>query len=347
VENEILQSIVEMTRQRDLDSLEYSLAATLAELVPAQSISLYKLLDEDNHEQLEEVVRLFIDTDSKKEVSYEWNYDSKIFTADNYIKQCLDDLSPVSYKDSGFVCLLIPVLSSNKVIGVLSIGSKQELSAHESLISCFTRIYGNYLYILNESECDKLTGLFNRRRFDNKLKRLLNMQRKKQEEYATSEDINEKRKLEDSSCAWLVMLDIDNFKAVNDTFGHLYGDEVILLISQKMKECFRNTDLLFRFGGEEFVIVLEPLPAEQAYTILNNFRKKISDHNFPQIGQVTISIGYAMIREHDYPFTILGLADKALYYAKEHGKNCVYNYESLAANGEFQDQKKSGAIDLF
>ncbi len=347
MDNEILQSIVEMTRQRDLDSLEYSLVATLAELVPAQRISLNKFLKDDNHDQLEEVVHLFIDMDSKNELSYEWNHEPKIIMADEHIALCIEGLKPVSYKNKGYICLLTPILSSGKVISVLSIDSKQELSEFETLIDGFTKIYGNYLYILKESECDKLTGLFNRRTFDNKLRRLLKMQRKKQEEYTVSGNIDEKRKLEDSSCAWLVMLDIDHFKAVNDTFGHLYGDEVILLISQRMKECFRNSDLLFRFGGEEFVVVLEPVPAKQAFTILNNFRKKISDHNFPQIGTVTISIGYAMIRERDYPPTILNLADKALYYAKEHGRNCVYNYELLIADGDIQDQKKSGAIDLF
>jgi len=347
VDNEILQSIVEMTRQRDLDSLEYSLAATLAELVPAQRISLNKFLKDGNHDQLEEVVHLFIDKDSKNEPSYEWNHEPKIIMADEHITLCIEGLKPVSYKDKGFICLLMPILSSSKVIGVLSIESKQELSEFETLIDGFTKIYGNYLYILNESERDKLTGLFNRRTFDNKLKRLLKMQRKKQEEYTFSESIDEKRKLEDSSCAWLVMLDIDHFKAVNDTFGHLYGDEVILLISQRMKKCFRNSDLLFRFGGEEFVIVLEPVSTDQAYTILDNFRQTISDHNFPQIGTVTISIGYAMIRENDFPPIILDLADKALYYAKEHSRNCVYNYESLIADGDIQDQKKSGEIDLF
>ncbi|MFB3090510.1 MAG: GGDEF domain-containing protein [Gammaproteobacteria bacterium] len=329
-----------MTRQRDLDSLEYSLAATLAELVPAQRISLNKFLKDGNHDQLEEVVHLFIDKDSKNEPSYEWNHEPKIIMADEHITLFIEGLKPVSYKDKGFICLLMPILSSSKVIGVLSIESKQELSEFETLIDGFTKIYGNYLYILNESERDKLTGLFNRRTFDNKLKRLLKIQRKKQEEYTFSESIDEKRKLEDSSCAWLVMLDIDHFKAVNDTFGHLYGDEVILLISQRMKKCFRNSDLLFRFGGEEFVIVLEPVSTDQAYTILDNFRQTISDHNFPQIGTVTISIGYAMIRENDFPPIILDLADKALYYAKEHSRNCVYNYESLIADGDIQDQKK-------
>ena len=163
MDNEIHQSIVEMTRQRDLDSLEYSLAATLAELVPAQRISLNKFLKDDNHDQLEEVVHLFIDMDSKNELSYEWNHEPKIIMADEHITLCIEGLKPVSYKDKGFICLLMPILSSSKVIGVLSIESKQELSEFETLIDGFTKIYGNYLYILNESERDKLTGLFNRR----------------------------------------------------------------------------------------------------------------------------------------------------------------------------------------
>ncbi len=89
------------------------------------------------------------------------------------------------------------------------------------------------------------------------------------------------------------------------------------------------------------------MTAEQAWVILNNFRQTISDHQFPQIGKVTISIGYAMINENDYPPAILNLADKALYYAKENGRNCTYNYETLVTEGKIQDQKKSGAIDLF
>jgi len=347
MDNGILQSIVEMTRQHDLDSLEYSLAATLADLVPAHRISLNKFLKDDDYDQLEEVVHLTIETGSKNKPRYKWNHEQKIIMADKYIKRCFEGLSPVSYKNKEFKCLLMPILSGRKLIGVLSIESKQELSEFEVLIDGFTKIYGNYLYILNESERDKLTGLFNRRTFDNKLRRLLKMQSKIQKEIPLSKEIDEKRKHADSSSAWMVIMDIDHFKAVNDTFGHLYGDEVILLISQKMKECFRSTDLLFRFGGEEFVVIIEPISADKVNTVLNNFRKTLADHQFPQVGQVTISIGYAMIQENDYPPTILNFADQALYYAKEHGRNCVYNYEALVVDGEIQDQKKSGAIDLF
>ena len=186
MDNEILQSIVQMTGQHDLDSLECSLAATLAELVPAQRISLHKLLKDGDLDQIEGVVQLFIDMESKNETNFEWNHEQKIIKANEYIIQCLEGLKPVSYKNQGLIYLHMPIISSNKIIGVLSIESKQELSEFETLIDGFTKIYGNYLYILDESERDKLTGLFNRRTFDNKLRRLLKMQSEKQKEIPVS-----------------------------------------------------------------------------------------------------------------------------------------------------------------
>ena len=347
MDNKILKSIIEITQQRDLDSLEYSLVGTLVDIVPAHGISLQKLLNDDNQFELEEVIQLNVKTGPNNENDYEWNYDRNTLETNQYMKQCLDQKASVSYKNNDSLYTLVPVISGRKIAGILSFKSDQDLSEFSPLIDGIARIYGNYLFILNESERDKLTGLFNRRTFDNKLRRMLKMQRDKQKEYTHLTFDGEKRKQNLTSSAWLVLLDIDHFKSVNDTFGHLYGDEVILLISQKMRQCFRKTDLLFRFGGEEFVIVLEPIPDKNAYNVLSKFRQAIADHNFPQIGQVTISIGYTMIREIDYPPTILNLADKALYYAKEHGRNCVHKYETLVNEGKLQDLKKSGNIDLF
>lgn len=347
MDNEILDSIVELTRQRDLDSLECSLITTLIEIVPAQRISLHKLLIDDNNRQLIEVTHTIESEGSTRKINFDSQCDQKINLADEHMRQCLNNSINVKYEKDGSINLLSPITSGGKKTGILSINSNQDLSEHESLIEGIAKIYGNYLYILNESERDKLTGLFTRRTFDKKLSRMLKIQRDKQDEYKNSPDPEQKRKQKNTSHAWLVIADIDHFKAVNDNFGHLYGDEVILLISQKMKQCFRRTDLLFRFGGEEFVIVLEPVTAEDAGNVLENFRKTIEQHEFPQIGQVTISLGYAEIKETDFPPTILNLADKALYYAKEHGRNCVYNYELLVKQGELKDLKKSGAIDLF
>jgi Diguanylate cyclase, GGDEF domain len=95
--------------------------------------------------------------------------------------------------------------------------------------------------------------------------------------------------------SWLGLVDIDKFKCINDNYGHLFGDEVLLLVSQLMKKSFRGTDQLFRFGGEEFVIVLDHATTEGVEVAFDRLRETIAAFEFPQVGRVTISLGYKFI----------------------------------------------------
>src|SRR6202011_3687326 len=95
--------------------------------------------------------------------------------------------------------------------------------------------------------------------------------------------------------SWLALIDIDRFKSINDGYGHLFGDEVLLLVSQLMKRSFRGADQLFRFGGEEFVVLLDRASEPGAQIVLERLRTTIGEHEFPQVGQVTISVGYTRI----------------------------------------------------
>jgi diguanylate cyclase (GGDEF)-like protein len=104
---------------------------------------------------------------------------------------------------------------------------------------------------------------------------------------------------------------------------------------------------LFRVGGEEFVIILEPVTFETASRLIEGFRQTIANHEFSQIGTVTVSVGYTKITEKDFPPTVLESADKALYFAKESGRNCVYNYEELLAENKVTPPRKGGSVDLF
>jgi diguanylate cyclase (GGDEF)-like protein len=157
----------------------------------------------------------------------------------------------------------------------------------------------------------------------------------------------ERRAMNDESHhVWLAMFDIDHFKRINDNYGHVYGDEVILLLAQMMRKSFRQSDVLFRFGGEEFVVLLNSLDEPTACAALERFRERVASHHFPQVGRVTVSIGFAHIGESDYPEIVLDRADKALYYAKQNGRNCTYGYESLASRGMLAPTT-SGSIDLF
>lgn len=348
MDNKILQSVVEITKQRDLDSLEYSLVATLAELVPVVEISILKIINDNNLDKLDAVVCLTATTDDLGEKTYDWKDNSQIIDADEEVKNWLLSPTICSYRSSdGLLRLLAPISCEGKVTGLLSIKSDNDITHFMSLIESFVRIYNNYMVIFNESERDKLTGLYNRRTFDNKLQRLFIAQKLRKEQFLASEHVTERRNKMEDSFVWLVIYDIDHFKRVNDQYGHVFGDEVILTISQKMKECFRNSDLKFRIGGEEFVIILEPATLEKAAKLLERFRKTIADHNFAQVGTVTISIGFAKITNRDYPPVILECADRALYFAKENGRNLVYNYEQLIEQGKLTPPKKGGSVDLF
>src|SRR3989304_3305831 len=344
----ILKSVIEITRQRDIDSLELSLVSTLAEFIPVSAIALYKSLQNSSADKVEEVVRLSVSENNENGKNYNWSSEKQVVTANNNVHQCFQSAAVIrSETDDGYTHLLYPVFLDHKVGGVLSLESHEILTPWHTLIEALITIYNNYLAILNESERDKLTGLLNRRTFDLKLDKLLQAQREKQATYNASPPTSEKRHPEAMSCTWLAMLDIDNFKSINDTYGHLFGDEVILTLSQKMKQNFRNSDLLFRFGGEEFVVILEPTSPEMAKRVFERFSQAIAGHDFPQIGKTTISIGFARLMETDYPHTILVRADKALYYAKEHGKNCVFIYDELLANGLLSEKQTTGSAVIF
>ena len=124
------------------------------------------------------------------------------------------------------------------------------------------------------------------------MKKILTEKNNAPEPLENVEGPSDKRNVQDNSTHWLAVSDIDFFKRVNDDFGHLYGDEVLLLMANIMRETFRGTDILFRFGGEEFVIVLRSTNQQGAHQALERFRITVEEYDFPQVGNVTISIGY-------------------------------------------------------
>jgi diguanylate cyclase (GGDEF)-like protein len=348
MDDRILKSVIGITRQRDIDSLERSLVSTLAEFVPLSSISIYKLPHLHEAGTVEETVRLSITEQDDSGKNHSWSNGKQKVTANRHLNRCLQSVSIVRYEDEdGTTHQYYPVTLEHKISGALVLASRQPLDPWHTLVEALVSIYNNYLAILNESERDKLTSLLNRRTFDFKLDRLLEEQRAIQETYKSSGRIPEQRHPDPAYSAWLAMIDIDNFKRINDTYGHLFGDEVILMLSQKMRGFFRNTDLLFRFGGEEFVVVLEPTSPEMAKRTFERFSRMIADHEFPQVGKTSVSTGYARIMENDYPHAILERADKALYYAKESGKNRVCNFDELVANGLLSRRKDPGSTVLF
>ncbi|NIM59626.1 MAG: diguanylate cyclase [Candidatus Aminicenantes bacterium] len=155
------------------------------------------------------------------------------------------------------------------------------------------------------AETDPLTNIYNRRKFS----RLLDQEIQRVERYDRFLSI--------------VMLDIDHFKKVNDTYGHDTGDYVLRRITELIKENIRITDILARYGGEEFVIILPETDVKGASRQIDRMRKTIEKTSFDGVGNLTISAGITGYMGGDSCKSMITRADKALYSAKEEGRNKI------------------------
>lgn len=164
----------------------------------------------------------------------------------------------------------------------------------------------------SESERDFLTGAYNRKAFDKRLLEAMVEAKEKQTSLV------------------LMMLDVDHFKKFNDTYGHLIGDEVLKIVAKTLTDSVKGMDIVVRYGGEEFAVILPKTPIGGGMIVAEAIRKAIAGRELKRkdtganYGQVTISSGVAAFRhDHDTPESFVRRADEALYRSKHAGRNRV------------------------
>lgn len=168
--------------------------------------------------------------------------------------------------------------------------------------------------VRQESIRDPLTGLANRRAFDDRL----------------AESLDDSLQQLQKIC--LLMIDIDRFKEINDKHGHQIGDKILQYIASVLKKNFKGKDLVARFGGDEFAVIVENAPIAGVQRVAESVREQINESTLKRtdtgepLGTVTVSIGYDCLKPEDKPDDVLKRADKALYRAKQNGRNCVELY---------------------
>ena len=183
---------------------------------------------------------------------------------------------------------IIPVKDKNdKISYFMSVGT--DISAKKKLETL--------------SIMDKLTNVFNRRKIDESLR--LEIQR--------AERYNKKLSL--------IIIDIDHFKHVNDTFGHQMGDDVLIKVAEILQKSIRKIDILGRFGGEEFLIVCPQTEKEGVLKLAENIRKNIESYKFNTVRDITISLGLTSYQSGDDEDSIIKRSDDALYASKDEGRN--------------------------
>ena len=175
------------------------------------------------------------------------------------------------------------------------------------------RQQSNQLISFTETRTDPLTGVCNRRALEESLENLFAMMRRYDRLFS------------------IAIFDIDHFKQVNDTHGHVNGDEILRDVARVLSEAVRETDIVARFGGEEFVVVMPQTDLAGAMTFAERIRRKVEVDL-----SVTISGGAALASQEDDSRTLLARADAALYGAKAAGRNrCFIHTGSNVKPGEF------------
>jgi diguanylate cyclase (GGDEF)-like protein len=339
----LLDSVADSTSHRDRDRFHRSIASLIAEYLQTESVSLYHLVDDGG------VVRLIPEAAANAEAGDVTGIRELQagFPLDPAKHPALSDVPEwersvrehriVQYTlGGGTTCAALPIESEREVVGLLVVECANQLQTRDlEFVAAILRFMKNHLALLDYGERDTLTGLLNRKTFESTFEKVRHRLRRAHDSSADVEP------------SWLGLLDIDKFKLINDTYGHLFGDEVLLLIAQIMQRSFRGADQIFRFGGEEFVVVLDHATKAGVEIAFDRLRATIEEFAFPQVGRVTVSLGYSEIFPNDDPTTCVERADAALYYAKHHGRNTIRNYEALVAAGELVAKGEGEDAELF
>ncbi|WP_413699620.1 diguanylate cyclase [Psychromonas sp. KJ10-10] len=185
------------------------------------------------------------------------------------------------------------------------------------LLTCLFWIMGwlilrHYIHIIEQKKelekasiTDQLTGLYNRHKLNKTLQKEFHRAQRMQETFE------------------VILMDIDNFKRINDTYGHNVGDKVLEELALLMKQSIRLSDTLGRWGGEEFLIIIPIKTFKAQSTIADKLRIKIEQYDFTTVKNITASFGVAYYKEGDSIKSLIKRADDALYQVKQNGRNQV------------------------
>ena len=251
-----IEDILYLIKQEDAESIRQALLEVINNNYPDSEIYLYKQgysIYESKGKEFNPKLLASLNAD------------------ESYLKATEDTLASSNNDSISFDGF--QYLSTDKYVQVFTIEkdhsnrglliTKNNNVVDEKYIDTLINVYNNQIQLLRNKDTDSLTGLLNRQSFDLKLSKVYT-------------DLSyENRNQENFNGLAFALLDIDFFKSINDNFGHVYGDEVLILFSNAMKSTFRDNDMLFRYGGEEFAVLLNNVNLEQAQSILDRFRHNI------------------------------------------------------------------------
>ena len=317
-----LQLAIELSSQPNRTTLTRSFIAILEKLYQPHAIALYRpefgqTIEAKRNLELADV-QVFDYLSSEASQTQPLHSIQGAYT-------CARNDQSVESTDKSHTVSFFPIHGSGAVTEILALTHNKPTLQNQPEFQALLVLFENLLSIFNLAERDSLTDLLNRKAFD---KTIVQIHNKEHQTHI---------KQSKQQFMYLALIDIDHFKRINDQFGHLYGDEILIGFARLLEQSFRRQDWIFRYGGEEFAVIVEDVSPRHIELVLNRFREKVESHRFPLVGRITVSVGCVHIKGGAAsPYTIDN-ADKALYYSKDHGRNRVSVYDTLVQKGELPE----------
>lgn len=343
---ELISHVVRISARRDRTEINSAMVDTLINLFHPQSLTIYRCYAGNKKAMIFACAGYGPNGQFLRNAYLPDRSHCQPIERNPLLHRCRKELSAViDFEDDNSHRIVFPVMRLNEPIYLIELTLRNEFSADQRVtLMGLIEYFGNHISLLDYGEADTLTGLASRKTFDKHLFELLG-------KAASDEMLNgpeSRRRGTPDSHHWLAVCDIDHFKRVNDNFGHLIGDEVLIMLAQEMRQSFRFDDQLFRFGGEEFVALLQPTEEQYAQATLERFRANVEKQLFSRVGRITVSIGFSALMPNDTPTDVIDRADEALYFAKRNGRNRVDCYENLVASGNVAAKEiAKGEVVLF
>ena len=235
------------------------------------------------------------------------------------LKEKLIEESEICWKTADAMVLSTQLVTEYKVGGIKSFYIIIILNVITALmVICLVLLYVRKKLEV-EALHDPLTNVYNKRSFQ----KLMEYEINKTERYNRNFS--------------LILFDIDFFKKINDKYGHQVGDYILIELTQLINGSIRNSDILCRIGGEEFAIISSETNLEQAYSLSEKIRKTVENYKFKTAGKVTISLGIAQYSKGMSKYELYNNADKALYVAKQNGRNRTEKYSECRCKNCFSN----------
>ena len=352
----LIEHLIKLTDHRDRDLLELTLSKALINLLPIERVVMAKVVTEEGVRRWLEIASLDARGGGKVVDPLRVDFQAlRVLQDDKDRLHCLQTRSQVEVAwagQDGPRITYLPLFNDarNDDEGVVEVHSGSPLTHEQVLtIGAMLHVFRHMYNLLAYSDRDALTGLLNRKSLDDTfysavLEELEEGSAARSDALAVIVEPGKERRHRVPPNYWLGTVRVDHFDAISGKYGHLLGEELLLLVARIMSNTFRTYDRIYHFTADQFAVLMHCPDEALVLAAFERFRGNMEKFNFPQVGRATVSAGFTRVSADDSPDRALQRADGVVTHVQvHHDHNKVFGYSELVRKGVFDTSAEAQA----